>query len=118
VSAATAVPGAEPSTGTRGSSGTRGPVRRIAWALGWPFRAVLLALIRLYQVTLSGMLGGHCRFEPSCSVYAGQAIRARGAVVGTGLAAWRVLRCNPFARGGADPAPRSEYDPVIREHAA
>jgi len=91
----------------------------VLWALGWPARGVLLVLIRLYQVSLSGVLGGQCRFDPTCSVYAAQAVRARGAVVGAGLAIWRIARCNPFGRGGPDPAPHPlVYDSVIRERAA
>ena len=89
------------------------------WVLGWPVRALLLGLIRLYQATLSGVLGGQCRFDPSCSVYAAGAIRARGAVVGSGLAVWRVVRCNPFFRGGSDPVPHpAEYEDVIRKRAS
>jgi putative membrane protein insertion efficiency factor len=84
-------------------------------AAGWPARFLLLGLVRGYQLTLSGLLGGHCRFDPTCSVYAAGAIRARGAVVGSALAIYRVVRCNPFSRGGADPAPsRSEYEHVIQ----
>lgn len=75
---------------------------------------MLIGLIRLYRVTLSGVLGGQCRFEPSCSRYAEEAIRARGATVGSALAAWRILRCNPFARGGRDEPPgRLVYDGII-----
>ncbi|MFL5799262.1 MAG: membrane protein insertion efficiency factor YidD [Actinomycetota bacterium] len=83
-------------------------------ASGWPARVALIGLIRLYRATLSGLLGGQCRFGPSCSRYAEEAIRTRGAAVGSVLAAWRVLRCNPFARGGRDepPAP-PEYETVI-----
>jgi putative membrane protein insertion efficiency factor len=77
---------------------------------------VLLGLIFAYRATLSGVLGGQCRFEPSCSAYAADAVRARGAFVGTGFAIWRVARCNPFGRGGHDPAPapRGEYEAVIQ----
>jgi putative membrane protein insertion efficiency factor len=75
----------------------------------------LLGLIAAYRATLSGLLGGHCRFDPSCSQYAAQAIRARGALVGSGLALWRIVRCNPFARGGSDPAPAGRsYDSLIQ----
>jgi uncharacterized protein len=91
---------------------------RVLWAAGWPIRAALIALVRLYRATLSGLLGGQCRFHPSCSVYAEDAIRNRGALVGGALAAWRVLRCNPFGRGGVDPAPPpgglGPYDTVIQ----
>ena len=61
--------------------------------------------IRLYQLTLSPLLGNCCRFEPSCSRYALEAVRRHGLVVGAALAAWRLLRCNPFCRGGYDPVP-------------
>ncbi|MBN2585538.1 membrane protein insertion efficiency factor YidD [Patescibacteria group bacterium] len=70
-----------------------------------------LALIRLYQLTLSPDHGwfkaaypyGHCRFSPSCSEYARQAVEQKGAAKGLSLAIWRVLRCNPWNRGGIDP---------------
>jgi len=89
-------------------------VRRASWLVGTPFRVVLLAIIRVYRATLSGWLGGQCRYYPSCSHYAEDAIRARGALVGSALAGWRVLRCNPFGAGGLDPAPESRsYDDVI-----
>lgn len=92
-------------------------MRRILWTAGAAPRWSLVALIRLYRATLSGWLGGQCRFFPSCSHYAEEAIRARGALVGTGLALWRVLRCNPFGAGGFDrpPGPRSakRYEPII-----
>ena len=83
-------------------------------------RLLLIGLIRLYQVTLSGWLGGQCRFSPTCSRYAEQAIRTHGAVRGTALAAWRIARCGPFTKGGVDhvPARRSqnrEYDAVITQ---
>lgn len=49
-----------------------------------------------------------CRFRPSCSAYAAEALRARGAWVGMGLAAWRLARCHPFCAGGWDPVPTDE----------
>jgi putative membrane protein insertion efficiency factor len=79
--------------------------RRAMWATGLPARTVLISAIKLYRVTLSGLLGGQCRFHPTCSVYAEEAIRSKGATVGSALATWRVLRCNPFGRGGIEPAP-------------
>lgn len=73
--------------------------------LNWP-RLVLLALIRLYQATLSkGLAPNTCRFYPSCSHYGYQAIYKYGAIKGSVMAAWRVLRCNPFNPGGVDPVP-------------
>jgi putative membrane protein insertion efficiency factor len=71
----------------------------------WP-RLVLLALIRFYQMTLSkGLPPNTCRFYPSCSHYGYQAIYRFGALKGSLMAAWRVLRCNPFNPGGFDPVP-------------
>ena len=83
-------------------------VRRALWVAGTPVRAFLLAGIHLYRLTLSSWLGGQCRYYPSCSHYAEDAIRLHGAVKGTGLATWRILRCGPFTKGGVDhvPAPR------------
>jgi putative membrane protein insertion efficiency factor len=66
---------------------------------------LLLFSIRCYQALLSPLLGGHCRFEPSCSRYAAQAIESHGAGRGTALACWRLVRCNPFSKGGYDPVP-------------
>ena len=85
------------------------------WWAGAPARALLIAAIRIYRVTLSGMLGGRCRFHPTCSEYAEQAIRSVGAVRGSALAAWRILRCSPLSAGGVDPAPQpgTLYDNAI-----
>ena len=66
-------------------------------------KTVLIALIRLYQKALSPLLMPACRFHPTCSDYAIEAIRVHGAVRGLLKAAWRVLRCNPYSRGGFDP---------------
>jgi len=66
---------------------------------------VLIPLIRAYQYLLSPMLGQRCKYYPSCSNYAIEALRVHGAVRGAGLAAWRLLRCNPFSNGGVDPVP-------------
>jgi uncharacterized protein len=68
-------------------------------------KAILLALIRAYQYTLRPMLGSNCRFAPSCSEYARDAIVRHGALKGTWLAARRVLRCHPYHPGGYDPVP-------------
>ena len=69
-------------------------------------RLVVLSLIRLYQKTISrGLPEGTCRFYPSCSHYGYQAIYKYGALKGSIMAAWRVLRCNPFNDGGHDPVP-------------
>ena len=69
-------------------------------------RLLLLLLIRLYQETLSkGVPANTCRFHPTCSHYGYQAIYKYGVIKGGWLATWRVLRCNPFNRGGYDPVP-------------
>ena len=66
-------------------------------------RRVMVAPIRAYQRFLSPALGRRCRYEPTCSRYAVQAIEDFGILRGAVLAAWRVLRCNPFSHGGFDP---------------
>lgn len=66
----------------------------------------LIALVRIYQRWVSPLLGKHCRFLPSCSEYAVMAIEEWGAVRGSLLAAWRILRCHPFTAGGLDLPPR------------
>jgi putative membrane protein insertion efficiency factor len=84
------------SAGVSSDSGERPP--------GPAARGLLLA-IDVYRVTLGPLLGGHCRFYPSCSQYAEEAVRRHGAWTGSGLAARRLLRCHPFHRGGFDPVP-------------
>jgi putative membrane protein insertion efficiency factor len=66
---------------------------------------VLRALVRLYQLTLAGVLPPSCRFEPSCSHYAMEALRQHGAMQGSVLTVRRVLRCNPWGGMGYDPVP-------------
>jgi putative membrane protein insertion efficiency factor len=73
-----------------------------AWLRSLP-SAALVALVRGYQLTLSRYLGGHCRFTPTCSQYFIEAVRAKGAIRGTARGLWRILRCNPFCKGGYDP---------------
>jgi putative membrane protein insertion efficiency factor len=69
-------------------------------------RFLLLALIRLYQATISRTLPPDtCRFYPTCSHYGYQAVYKYGALKGGLMASWRVLRCNPFNKGGFDPVP-------------
>ncbi len=67
--------------------------------------ALLSLLIRVYQWTLRPFFGAHCRFEPSCSHYALDALAEHGAIHGSVLAARRILRCNPWMPGGHDPVP-------------
>ena len=68
-------------------------------------RTLLIALIRVYQWLISPLLGNHCRFYPSCSQYACEAIELHGAVRGGWLAVRRLLRCHPWHPGGVDPVP-------------
>lgn len=77
----------------------------------------LKALVRAYQLTLSPIFGGACRFTPSCSDYAIEAIEIHGALHGSRLALRRILRCHPFGRSGHDPVPESEaLAPTSRGH--
>jgi len=66
-------------------------------------RYLLIACVRLYQVTLSPYLGQQCRFQPTCSRYFIGAVEKYGAVRGSLKGAWRICRCNPWCQGGYDP---------------
>jgi putative membrane protein insertion efficiency factor len=66
-------------------------------------REILIQPIRLYQKLVSPLLPASCKYHPSCSQYAIDSLRAFGLFRGTVLAAWRLLRCNPFSLGGYDP---------------
>ena len=69
-------------------------------------KKILLGIIRFYQKYLSGAKGySSCKYNPTCSRYAIEAIEKYGAFKGGRLAAWRILRCNPFSKGGYDPVP-------------
>jgi putative membrane protein insertion efficiency factor len=93
-------------------------VQRSMRSAGGPLRMILIGCIKVYRVALSGWLGGQCRFYPSCSRYAEEAIRVHGAVRGSSMALWRVLRCNPFGAGGIDQVHgkrgHESYDDVVR----
>lgn len=65
----------------------------------------VLGMIRFYQIMISPILGGNCRFYPSCSRYAYEAVSAHGPVKGSFLALKRLLKCHPFNPGGYDPVP-------------
>jgi putative membrane protein insertion efficiency factor len=73
-----------------------------------------IGVVRLYQWTVRPLIGSHCRFWPSCSEYAVEALRVHGAVRGTAMAAKRILRCNPWHEGGVDPVPEAEGNGVDR----
>ncbi len=68
-------------------------------------KTLLLALLSIYQYLLSSWVGQHCRFHPTCSEYAREAIQTHGALKGTWLAARRLSRCHPWHAGGLDPVP-------------
>jgi putative membrane protein insertion efficiency factor len=84
-----------------------------AWTnlLSWP-RRFLMLLVRGYRLLLKPWLGNACRFEPTCSAYALQALERHGAVAGTALTGWRILRCHPWCNGGCDPVPDNLPRPV------
>lgn len=68
-------------------------------------KRILLALLRIYKIALSPYLGSQCRFLPTCSDYARDAIVLHGPARGTWMAACRLCRCHPFTKGGYDPVP-------------
>ncbi|MFO0856462.1 MAG: membrane protein insertion efficiency factor YidD [Phycisphaerales bacterium] len=68
----------------------------------------LIVLVKIYQFTLSPIMGRQCRYHPTCSWYALEALRTHGGFTGALLAAKRIARCHPFAKGGNDPVPHKE----------
>lgn len=90
-----------------------GRVRAPQGVSAWPRRG-LQALVRAYRLLLSPWLGNQCRFEPTCSRYALQALERHGAAAGSYLAARRILRCAPWCEGGCDPVP--EQRPPLFRH--
>lgn len=99
------------------SGGGRSARRRcggFAWSAGvsaHPLRQLAVLPARLYQWVISPLLPPSCRFTPTCSAYAIEAILTHGLVRGTGLAVWRLLRCNPWSAGGVDPVPPARVSP-------
>lgn len=69
------------------------------------FSAVLIALFRIYRFAISPLLGNRCRFSPSCSTYATEAVRMHGCFKGCYLTVRRLVRCHPWHPGGIDPVP-------------
>jgi putative membrane protein insertion efficiency factor len=78
-------------------------------------REAFLLPLHLYRRVISPVLRPHCRYSPSCSEYALEAVREFGVIRGTVLAAWRVMRCNPWSHGGVDPVAQQR---VFRPRAA
>lgn len=68
-------------------------------------KKVLLALIKFYRAAVSPHTAPHCKYIPTCSQYGLEAIERFGALKGSALTIWRILRCNPFSKGGYDPVP-------------
>ncbi|MCX6609938.1 MAG: membrane protein insertion efficiency factor YidD [Acidobacteria bacterium] len=68
-------------------------------------RLLLIAILKIYKRVISPMLPSACRFHPTCSVYAMEAIDRHGAMRGTGMAISRICKCHPFHAGGFDPVP-------------
>ena len=77
-------------------------------------RRLALLLIRTYQWLLSPLLGSNCRFHPTCSAYAAEAISEHGTVRGTWLALRRIGRCHPWGGSGFDPVPPTPHDTGLR----
>ena len=76
--------------------------------------AIVLWMLRAYKRVLSPLLPPACRYVPTCSEYAAEAVEMHGLLRGGLMAAWRVLRCHPFVKGGYDPVPRNSCQlPVI-----
>lgn len=76
--------------------------------------AGVIFLLRVYQYCLSPLFPGHCRYRPTCSQYALEAVQRHGIVKGMYLAARRLLRCHPWGGGGYDPVPPAMVSPHIR----
>ena len=68
-------------------------------------RGAALAMLRFYKRFVSPLLPAACRFYPTCSEYATQAVETHGLLKGTGMSLWRLARCQPFSKGGYDPVP-------------
>ncbi len=71
-------------------------------------KKLLIALIRFYQRYISPLSGPSCKYSPTCSHYGIEAIERFGALKGTGMTIWRILRCNPWSSGGYDPVPEKK----------
>jgi putative membrane protein insertion efficiency factor len=83
----------------------------VSKALAWP----LIQLVRLYRLAISPWLGSNCRFDPTCSAYAIEALQVHGILKGTRLAITRIGRCHPWGRSGYDPVPQDSEDQSSKE---
>lgn len=87
---------------------------RVLFILGTPLRWLLIGLVTVYRRVISPVLPPTCRYHPSCSAYALEALQVHGVAKGFALATWRIARCNPFTKGGLDPVPpRGAWHPPI-----
>ncbi|WP_404400867.1 membrane protein insertion efficiency factor YidD [Idiomarina seosinensis] len=84
--------------------------------IGKALRTVPIALIKIYQWVISPLLGPRCRFYPTCSHYACEAIEKHGTIKGVGLAIRRVARCHPGSEGGFDPVPENNSAQTKSNH--
>ena len=75
-------------------------------------RQALIVVVRAYRLLLRPWLGNVCRFEPTCSAYAIEALQRHGALRGAALGGWRLLRCQPWCDGGCDPVPERFPNPA------
>ena len=80
--------------------------KAVSKVLAWP----LIQLVRFYRLAISPWLGGNCRFDPTCSSYAIEALQVHGIFKGTWLAVRRIGRCHPLGGSGYDPVPKNEKD--------
>ncbi|MBQ9673335.1 MAG: membrane protein insertion efficiency factor YidD [Ruminococcus sp.] len=71
-------------------------------------KKILIAVIKFYQKNISPLTKPKCKYYPTCSCYGLEAIQVHGAAKGSFLTVWRILRCNPFSRGGYDPVPEKK----------
>ena len=71
-------------------------------------KKILVSFVRFYQLTISSLMGHCCRFQPTCSEYARQAIQTHGPIKGSWLALKRLLKCHPWGKSGYDPVPKTK----------
>lgn len=75
-----------------------------------PLARIFALPVHFYRLVISPLLGSNCRFQPTCSSYALEALEKHGAFKGGALAIWRILRCNPWGGSGYDPVPGCDHD--------
>ncbi|MGM0535435.1 MAG: membrane protein insertion efficiency factor YidD [Pseudomonadota bacterium] len=90
-------------------------MRHLSALLSRTLGGLLIALVKLYQVTLSPLLGPRCRYWPSCSSYAAEALKVHGPLRGGLMALRRITRCHPGCEGGIDPVPGGPSEKLCRE---